>query len=104
MIVWTGWGFVVAFIAIIGVVVGLSVSMGHEVLGLALGMLVAAAGTYGFARLLGRRPDRLLIDPATNERVILRRGDSLFFVPVRFWTWIFVAFSMLAITFAIFRK
>ena len=72
-------------------------------LALALAFLVAGAGTYGFAQLLARRADRVLIDPATNERVILRR-DSLFSIPVRFWTWIFIALGVAMMLMAVFRS
>jgi hypothetical protein len=103
MIVWTGWGFVVAFIAIVGIVVGRGISPNSFTLALALAFLVAGAGTYGLARLLASRGDRVLIDPATNQRVIVRR-DSLFSIPVRFWTWIFLALGVAMMLMAVFRS
>jgi hypothetical protein len=104
MIIWSGWGFVVLLIGIAGFGAGIGLLPNQELLAVALGTLLAAGGTYGFARLLARKPDCLLIDPATNQKVILLRGDSLFFIPVRFWTWIFVVFGVLFIVVSVFKK
>jgi hypothetical protein len=104
MIIWSGWGFVVVIIGIAAFVVAIVVFPNHELLAIVLGTLLAAGGNYGFARILGRKPDRVLIDPATNERVILQRGDSLCFIPVRFWTWIFVALGVALFVSTIFKK
>jgi hypothetical protein len=66
--------------------------------------LIAALGDFGFGILLRRRQERVLIDPQTNHQVILSHGDSLYFIPVRCWTWIFLAIALLVALGALLRS
>ena len=96
MIIWSGWGFVVALIGTgwVALVAFLGDASRLFYFGsILIGGALAAAATYGFARLLGRRDARVLVDPASGERIVLHRGDSLFFVPVRYWSDIFLALA-----------
>ena len=102
MIIWSGWGILVFVIAVIGLIVGFAV-VPSESWAFAAGALVAAAGNFGFTQLLDRRKERTLIDPQSNQQVILRHGDSLFFIPVRYWTWIFLGLGAVMAANALFK-
>lgn len=89
MIIWRGFGIMVVVLAVIGVMVG---SLGS----LPLGMLVAAALTYGMHRLIeAKQPPRVLVDQQTGQEVILKPKHDLFFVPVKYWSYVFVALGVL---------
>ena len=60
-----------------------------------IGMLGAAALTYGLHKLILREKDRVLVDKDTGEEVVLRSEHSLFFVPVRFWPAIFIVLGIM---------
>lgn len=63
-----------------------------------IGMLAAAALTYGLQRFLLLQNGRVMIDKDTGQEVILRPDDSLFFIPVKWWP---VVFAVLGVVFAI---
>jgi hypothetical protein len=44
------------------------------------GIVLACVGA-----LLERRPGRVLVDPATGERIVFRKPHDLFFVPMKYW-------------------
>ncbi len=103
MIVWSGWGFLVIVAAIIGLFVGIAIF--HEGWwAIAVGILLAAAANFGLSHLLDRRKERVLIDPATNRQVVLRNRDSLFFIPVRYWSAIYLALGLILIGVALVGK
>ncbi|GJE13613.1 MULTISPECIES: hypothetical protein [Methylobacterium] len=95
LFIWSGWGIVV-----IPVVIGTAVAvgalggsalraLGHPeltFLAVSLGLFAAAAANWIVGRRLNGRPPRELIDPATNQRVLLRRRHALFWVPVQYWS------------------
>ncbi len=94
MIVWSGWGVLVALFAVAAVMVGALVERavpGLKGYGMVAAPFLAALLTFGLAKGLSRKGDRVLLDPQTGQQVVLRRGDSLFFIPVRAWTYIFLA-------------
>lgn len=100
MIVWSGWGFVVALIMTVWV--GVVAAVGYTprpryLVAIALGAALAAGLNYAFARYIDRGGERVLIDPATGQQVVLRRRDSLFFIPVRYWTWIILGLGALLV-------
>jgi hypothetical protein len=59
-------------------------------------MLPAAAAIWWVAKRRGSQP-RELIDANTGEAVLLTKGDSLFFVPLRWWAPIVVVVGLLAV-------
>ena len=96
MIVWSGWGFVVVVVGFIGLFFG--IALFHESWwAVASGLLFAAGGNFGLARLLARRSDRVLLDPATQQQVVRRHRDSLFFIPVRFWSAIYLVAGLVLV-------
>ena len=109
MLVWSGWGILVAVFAAVGLLVTF---VADELLRLwlpygpagsvafLLGGMVAALCIHLLARWRDRGGQRTLVDEATGERIEVRRSaGSLFFIPTRFWTWIvlvlFVAVAVL---------
>jgi hypothetical protein len=104
MIVWQGWGFFIVFVLAIasGITnVAFEIVTGSEEafksqLGSAVMMLVAAILNYGFSRRLqSKSQDRVMIDKETGQEIILRSSHSLLFIPVKWWTPIFVVISAL---------
>lgn len=99
MIIWSGWGILIALIAGASLVGGAFAdkALGAGALkgfGIPLAAFVAAALTYALARWLAKDEGRVLVDPKTGEQVVLRRGDSFFFIPVRFWTYVFLVMGV----------
>ena len=98
MIVWSGFGWVVAIIAFACLLLGnmiLGDSWSGNTWAQSGAMLVAAAITYAFDRFfLSKRADKTLMNKETGEDVILRKNDSLFFVPVRFWPFVLIAIAI----------
>jgi len=105
MLIWSGKGILVVLFAIAGVFVGVYISglTGWESqepppFGLGFGLIMAAAGTFFLARQAdnpARR--RMLVDPVTNEHFVVKDRSSLFFIPLRFWTYILVVLGVLSV-------
>ena len=95
LFIWSGWGIVVIPVVVgtavaVGALGGLALrALGHPeltFLAISLGLFAAAAANWIVGRRLNGRPPSELIDPATNERVLLRRRHALFWVPVQYWS------------------
>jgi len=105
LIIWSGWGFLVpvinvlAFVlfgACLGAFEGLQPAPMARLIFIGFDAIVfgglSGLGIFLFAQRMGARPGRVLIDPQTNEQVVLRRPvGSLFFVPMRYWAFITLA-------------
>jgi hypothetical protein len=103
MVFWSGWGFLVILVLVVGLYFG--VSLFHDGWwGVATGLLLAAAGNFGVSHLLDRRKERVLIDAATRQPVTLRNRDSLFFIPVRYWSSIFLVLGLILVGVALVSK
>ena len=95
MIIWKGYGLLVAVYAIVGFVIGVLFSNAIETdhtWPVALSLSLAAAANYFTAKKLESK-SKTLIDPENGQQVILKRGDSLFFVPMIYWTYIIAGFA-----------
>jgi hypothetical protein len=103
MIIWRGFGFLVAVIALVALALTEQVSeritsdqqfyQQHGWVAL-VGMLIAAALTYGLHRLLILQKGRAVIDKETGQEIVLRSDHSLFFVPVKLWPVVFVVLGL----------
>jgi hypothetical protein len=51
---------------------------------------LTAAFVFLLARRLNQQEPRVLIDKLTGREVIFRRHDSLFFIPLAYWTHIYL--------------
>ena len=91
MIVWSGWGFLVAVFFIlaffIGVPLGSLISSDENTSMAAAVMiagLLAGLGSFLLARQIESKPGRTFIDEATQQRIEVRpSAGSLFFIPTR---------------------
>ena len=106
MIIFHGWGILtVAIVAIVGGSVTVGAAMALDAaglhafsgIGLALGLLVAAAVNWFVGHRLNSDPGRELVDKATGETVILRRSHRLFFIPMQWWSLVMVALGLIAL-------
>lgn len=95
MIVWSGWGFLVAVFFVvaffIGIPVGVMVSpdqnIGMGVAAVVAGLLTGLA-SFLLARQIERGQGRAFIDEATQQRIVVRpSAGSLFFIPTRYWAY-----------------
>ncbi len=85
MIIWSGWGILSAIFAIIGIVVGMIVgSVTGALAGGIVGGGVAAFLNHLVAKSTGQ--GKVMIDPATNQQVLLKKSNSLFFIPMSWFT------------------
>jgi len=89
-VIWSGWGILTALFAFLGALVGafIATSLGAAA-GIALAAIVAAGLNYIVAKKLAAKR-RELTDPKTGELVVLTDRSSLFFIPMRAWTYIIV--------------
>jgi hypothetical protein len=98
MVIWSGFGWVVPIIAIICLLLGnvlLGDSWSENSWAQAGALLASAVLTFGFDKFfLSKRADKTLMNKETGEDVILRKNDSLFFIPVRFWPFVFIAIAV----------
>lgn len=96
MIIWSGWGFLVAVFFVIGFAVGIPVgtmvsSDPDTAMGVSfvIGGLLAGLGSFLFARQIEKGEGRAFIDEATQQRIVVRKhAGSLFFIPTRIWAYV----------------
>ena len=99
MIFWRGYGILVGLFGFAGLVIAElltrqltkdeSYYQAHSLPRLA-GAVLAAILAYGCVKLLERNDKpRIVVDKATGQELQLRRGDTLFFIPVKYWPYIF---------------
>lgn len=100
MIIWSGWGILTVAFGFIGLVAavmgvqalanGLHLAQPVEpTISLALGMLLAAGQNHLFTKWREKGEPRVFIDEATGQRIEVHpTAGSLFFIPMRYWTWI----------------
>jgi len=58
-------------------------------------MIFTAGANYVITKLFVPNQEQVVVDEETGEKVTYRNRSSLFFIPNRYWTWIFVAFWIL---------
>ncbi len=54
----------------------------------------SAGMNYSAAKML-ESDGKILIDPETGEEVLLKSSHSLFFIPIKYWTYVFGALAVL---------
>jgi hypothetical protein len=101
MLIWRGWGILAILIPLValgfGAMIGAALAPTN---GLAAGVVTAIFGLAGAATVwvVGERlngaPGRLLVDPATGEKVMLRSTHSLFWIPLQWWAPVAALFSI----------
>ncbi|MDL2211713.1 hypothetical protein LJB88_02430 [Erysipelotrichaceae bacterium OttesenSCG-928-M19] len=99
MIIWSGKGFLILifFMLCFGIVYGLTDLVGITISDAkvtALSMFMCAIINYFFVSWLASRPKKLYIDAETNEEFYFEDNDSLFFIPLKYWTYILLVISI----------
>ena len=109
MLIWRGKGILVLLIVAVAFAISIlfvaflksQLAIGltprtQPLLGIAVAALIAAGLNFWFARYLDDpSKHRTLIDPKTNQAYVFKDGSSLMFIPVRYWTYILLAFALL---------
>ncbi len=97
MLIWKGAGILVPLIAVVcfGAVAVLVSDSFDTNYGIVISQLVAGAVIWVAAGLLSRGETRTLVDPETNEPVVLKKTHSFFFIPMKYWAFILPALSLL---------
>lgn len=99
-IVWRGWGILLPLGALIGVLISLFfyALIEHYVpqdLAPAIIILGATLAAFQTVRWLERSDKgRELLDEKTGETVLLKRGDSIFFIKVRYWAYLMAVVTL----------
>jgi hypothetical protein len=94
MIIWKGWGFLVA-VFVFGASLAMELiteSMTHdeqfyqrEAWPLALAFVVAGVGTWFVGKALQGRGGRTVIDKATGQELTIGGSHTFFFIPMHYW-------------------
>jgi hypothetical protein len=92
MLIWSGYGILVAPIAFISVIAAMIVTAAfasepdyirnHAWPG-GVGLIIAGVACWYLGGWLRNRRNRTLVDPKTGEQLTLRPGTSFFFIPMR---------------------
>jgi hypothetical protein len=98
LLIWSGLGALIPLAMIIsGILVNISVnsifgahfySSSHWTISLVL--LLSALASWMIDLRVKSQKGRLLIDKETGKQILLKKKHSFFFIPVRFWPYIFV--------------
>lgn len=95
LLIWSGWGILVVPVivgtaVVVGALGGFALrASGHPELtfvAVSLGLFAAAAANWLVGRRLNGTPPRELIDPATNQGVLLRCLHKLFWIRMEYWS------------------
>jgi hypothetical protein len=102
MIIWRGWGFLVAVFTF-----GTSLAMElatesmtgdfyqREAWPLALALVVAGVVTWWVGKQLNARGGRAVVDEATGQKLTIGGSHTFFFVPMHYWAVVLIALAPL---------
>lgn len=100
-LIWRGWGILAVLIPLVALGLGAAIGMAiAPANGAVAGVVTAIFGLAGAATVwvVGERlngaPGRLLVDPATGEKLILRSTHTLFWIPLQWWAPVVALFSL----------
>jgi hypothetical protein len=96
MLIWSGWGGITFLIAFIPAWIFDSIiHIYYTNIPIVLGLICSALINDFFTDYIQKyNKDQVLIDEKTNKKVILKDGSSLFFIPIRAWSYIFMALAL----------
>ena len=100
-LIWRGWGILAPFAAFIGALIAMFIfelveQFVPRVMLTPVVMLGATLAVFLTAHLLERTDKgRELLDEKTGQTVVLKRGDSIFFIKVRYWAYIFAIVTLI---------
>ncbi|RYY25634.1 MAG: hypothetical protein EOP41_05075 [Sphingobacteriaceae bacterium] len=98
-IIWRGYGFLVPIITIVtGALVTVLfhiVSKSSEPWGISVGSFVAAAIIWFWGKKLNDpAKNKILVDKATGQELILKPNHSLFFIKMQYWAFVIGGLGM----------
>ena len=105
--IWRGWGILLPLGVVLGAFIGMLVAtsvLGPQSNGLmpAIVIIFATLGAYVVMSLLARSDKgKVVIDKESGEEILLKRGDSFFFIPLRFWFYLMCVLSVISVVIAI---
>jgi hypothetical protein len=113
MLIWRGWGILVAVVAFLGLVLmqlvadalyGSGTYSSQTGRWAPLGLLLAAAILWPLGRRLNGGEKRQLVDPRTGETFEVRREHSLFFIRMEYWAAILAAVALVVFVYSSVRR
>ena len=102
-LIWRGWGilaFLIPFVFLILAQLGLDLIYSQNYYTLhsseiaPLALLLSTPLIYFIGNKLNNKPGKLLIDPETNEEVILKEKHDLFWIPLQYWSFIIATITI----------
>lgn len=106
MIIWRGKGGLVVLSAFLGIYIttlifGLlpidtSYRAGYILQGI-VGVALSALINYLFTKKFVSEKLKSFIDEETGERILVKDGSSLFFIPNKYWTWIILVIGIMIV-------
>lgn len=99
MIVWQGLGFLAVLIPVVFLVAA-NIIFGKDFLsaqsyGLEAVVLVSAIAVWFIGTKLNNAPGKILLDPETNQEVVLKKKHTIFWVPMQWFALILGALALL---------
>lgn len=100
--IWSGWGILVVLYGLAGLFVGTVIGQAAHLKSgqlIAIGICEILAGValwFTGVRLNGQ-PARQLVDPKTGQNVVLRRRNTLFWIPMQYWTPVLMLIGVIVI-------
>lgn len=95
MIVWRGLGFLGVLIPIILLVILDMVDKTHKFqYGETVVLILSAIGTWFLGKKLNGAPGKVLIDPQTNQEVVLKDKHTLFWIPLEYFAFVWAVFAI----------
>ena len=104
MVIWQGWGILAVILAVASLILtqlGIDAVMGHGyyttnswpkiVAGIIGAVLIGGTGYW-----LNSKPGKTLIDPETDELIELKQRHNLFWVPMQYWSIVFLGVCIAA--------
>ena len=94
MIVWSGYGFLTAIFALVGLLIGNSL-LGSVPFHSSIGIILGAVANWFVGKKLNSVPGRTLIDEETGERLEYKRSHTLFWIAMEWWSIILTLLAIL---------
>lgn len=96
MIIWSGWGFLVAIIVIINTLLGKAIF--GSITGdatyfqdhswpMAVMFIISGVMSWYLGKYINKPDGKVYIDTETGEKVMFNKKHSLFFIKMEYWEW-----------------
>lgn len=104
MIIWRGWGIlsiVILFVSAIATefiseaIVGNDQFYNTNSMMMPLAFAIGGILNYVISEKFFKSTEKVVIDKETGEEAILRNSHTLFFIPMKYWSFIFIALGVI---------